>query len=200
MKTLKIKYLMTILLLAAGSVSFCQNDYNRIFYTNDISIIYIVGPEVRVNKTTGDSAKVTEYRTIDNISKLAILNDSLIRVSKDNLSDAQLNINKINSIRIKNGSYMGIGIGVGALAGLCIGLIVGSSLETGYEKSAWEIYISPTAWGAIAGIPLGALIFGVTGSYIPSYDTYEMNRSNIDKMEELNRIIRIDGMNNGWGQ
>ena len=195
MKTLKIKYLMTVLLLLIYSSSNSQSDTNKIYFTNDISIDYNEGLKEAVSYSTGKKTFVDFNQTIHNISKLRILNDSIISVTNQSRSDVQLNIDKINSVSIKSGGNTALGIALGALAGLGIGLIVGAATDKHDHKSGgWGIdfYVSPTAVGALTGISLGALIGGIIGGNIPGYKNYDLNYNNLDKKKELKRVLDIN--------
>jgi len=195
MKAQKIKNLMTIMILLLSSLVFSQTGSKQVYYPKDISIEYNDGLMQEINAKTGELTLVPNSVNIAKISRLEILSDSIISITNQSRSDVQLNIDKINSVRIKSGGNTALGIALGALAGLGIGLIVGAATDKHDHKSGgWGIdfYVSPTAVGALSGISLGALIGGIIGGNIPGYKNYDLNYNNLDKKKELKRVLDIN--------
>ena len=183
------------MILLLSSLVFSQTGSKQVYYPKDISIEYNDGLMQEINAKTGELTLVPNSVNIAKISRLEILSDSIISITNQSRSDVQLNIDKINSVRIKSGGNTALGIALGALAGLGIGLIVGAATDKHDHKSGgWGIdfYVSPTAVGALSGISLGALIGGIIGGNIPGYKNYDLNYNNLDKKKELKRVLDIN--------
>ena len=193
MKTRKIYYLITVLLLLNYSSSNSQSDTNKIYYTNDISIDYDEGLKEAVSYSTGKKTLVNSNMTILNISKLRILNDSLIMVTSNNISIIQLNINNISGVSIKSGSNVGWGLGLGLILGICAGAGIGAAYESSLYPNDKMAPTYGAAIGGLIGIPVGAVIGGIIGSNISGYKTYELGYNIYDKKKELKRILEKDG-------
>lgn len=193
MKTLKIKYLMTVLLLLIYSSSNSQSDTNKIYFTNDISIDYNEGLKEAVSYSTGKKTFVNSNLTILNISKLRILDDSLISVTSNSRSVIQLNINNISGVSIKSGSSAGWGVGLGLIIGLCAGAGIGAAVESSRIPEDAKSSGFGAAIGGLIGIPVGILFGGIIGSNITGYETYELGNNNYEKKKELMRILEKDG-------
>ena len=197
MKKLNLKYPAIVILLVISSAVYSQYDSNKIYYTNNILIEYNEGSRKYVNIKGGIISEVPNLITYDDISKIRILNDSLISVSNQQRSDLKLKINGINKIGIKSGtqSLKGtlIGIGLGIVGGGLLGYAFGKSDET---RGNSLFYIDPGAASAVVGALLGAIIGGITGDRVGrnsnSYDTFYMHKNTIDKKSELKIILRID--------
>lgn len=192
MKTLRIKYLMTVFLLLVYTSSNSQSDTNKIYYTNDISIYYDEGLKEAVSYSTGKKTFVNSNLTILNISKLRILEDSLIRVTSNSSSSIQLNINNISGVSIKSGSSTGWGIGLGLLLGICAGAGIGAAVESSRIPEDAKSSGFGAAFGGLIGIPVGILFGGIIGSNITGYETYELGNNNYEKKKELMRILDKD--------
>lgn len=198
MKKLNLKYPAIIILLVISSAVYSQHDSNKIYYTNDMLIEYNEGSKKYVNIKGDVISMVPNLITIDDISKIRFLSDSLISVSNQQRSDLKLKINGINKIGIKSGtqSLKGtlIGIGLGIVGGGLLGYAFGKSDETRPTNALF--YIDPGAASAVVGALLGAIIGGITGNRVGrnsnSYDTFYMHKNTLDKKSELKRILRID--------
>lgn len=187
MQTRNLKYLILIVLLFEGHVIYSQTDTGKTYLTKNISIDYFNGTKNQINFDTHKITKVTNIESIDNISILRFVNDSIISVSNENRANVRLNINKISGVGLKSGSNLGYGIAIGVLAGLGAGVaIVASNESPGMLKGF------ATAGGAALGILVGGLIGGMIGGFIPAYDMYELGDKYSDKKSELERILKID--------
>ena len=192
MNTLNFKIYLIIILILFSIKVFSQTDTNRIFYTRDISIEYISGQKESINFDVHKVTIVPNTESLDNISRIIILNDSLLRITYENPDDVQLNINKISGVSIKSGSNFGLGIGLGALIGLGIGVGIG----TANESPGWFQGLA-TAGGGLIGMLSGALIGGIIGGSTSGYETFEFG-DKIDKIKELERILKINKKLNGF--
>jgi len=197
MKKLYIKYLILVIIFLTNTSLYSQTGSKQVYYPENISIQYNNGFMEERNIKTDEITLVPNYLTFENINKLKIVNDSSINVSSDNLSGAMLNIDKINSIDIKSGSHVFLGIGLGVLGGLLLGAgtgaLVGSSMYPN-DKSASGF---GAYFGGLAGIPIGALIGGIIGGSTSAYETYPLGRNNYDRKKEIDRILKIDKKMNG---
>ena len=193
MKTQRIKYLIIVLLLLNYSSLYSQSDTNKVYYTNDISIDYDEGLKEAVSYSTGKKTFVNSNLTILNISKLRILDDSLISVTSNSSSSIQLNINSISGVSIKSGSSTGWGIGLGLLLGICAGAGIGAACGSSMYPNDKLAPGYGAAIGGLIGIPVGAVIGGIIGSNISGYKTYELGFNNYEKKNELKRILEKDG-------
>ena len=196
MKTLNLKYLIALIFIFTSSEMNSQSVSRLTYNINSISIDYKSSSILFKNARTGNVETLSGSQRLDNISTLKFLNDSMISVSGDNNSNEKLNIDKINSITIKNGSYFGKGIGLGALAGLGIGAALGAIIgSVNWFSGEFITYQTDPGAGAAIGSATGLLIGGLIGSIIgannPSYETYNMNKFNLDKKKELERILNV---------
>ncbi len=192
MKTTIFKYLMIVLLMFTYSASYSQSGISKVYITKDVTIDYINGFKQSVNFDSHKVSKVPYIVSIENINRIFILNDSLLRISSDNTDDVEMNINKISGVEIKSGSNLGLGIGLGALVGLGIGVGIGASNET----NGWFHGLA-TAGGGVIGLLTGALFGGIIGGNTTSYETYQIG-DNIDKQKELERILKINKKQNSF--
>ncbi len=187
MQTRKIKYLILLVLLFEGPVIYSQTDTGQTYFTKNISIDYYNGTKNQINFETHKFTEVTNIESIDNISILRFVNDSIISVSNESRANVRLNINKISGVGLKNGSNLGYGIAIGVLAGLGAGVAIGAANESpGWLKGF------ATAGGGALGILIGGLFGGMIGGFIPDYEMYELGDKYSDKKSELERILKID--------
>lgn len=193
MKTQRIKYLIIVLLLLNYSSLYSQSDSNKVYYTNDISIDYDEGLKEAVSYSTGKKTFVNSNLTILNISKLRILDDSLIRVTSNSSSVIQMNINNISGVTIKSGSSTGWGVGLGLILGICAGAGIGAAVESSRIPEHAKSSGFGAAIGGLIGIPVGILFGGIIGSNISGYKTYELGYNNYEKKNKLKRILEKDG-------
>lgn len=199
MKNIDRIYLALILLIFGVQSVFSQSDY----YTDDSSIDYSVDSIKIADIETGRIISVPVEDKLMDINRVRMINDSILSVSGDNISRAILNINKINSISIKNGTHVGLGIGLGALAGLGIGILIVSTAN--YEPSSdplTNLVLLPVNTGVnLLGCVLstisGALIGGIIGGNITSYDNYYLDEVKSDKKKGLEKILKIESRQNG---
>lgn len=193
MNTLRIKYLMTVLLLLVYTSSNSQSDTNKIYYTNDISIYYDEGLKEAVSYSTGKKTLITNNNlTIPNISKIRILDDSLISVISNSRSVIQININNISGVSIKSGSSTGWGVGLGLIIGLCAGAGIGAAVESSRIPEDAKSSGYGAAIGGLIGIPVGIFFGGIIGSNVTGYETFELGYNNYEKKKELKKILDKD--------
>lgn len=203
MMSFKIIFRISVILMFSVSSIFSQSDLSQTYYTDNISIDYSDDSLVTANLETGKMTLIPKSRNLNNINRVRMFNDSILSVSGDNISRAILNINKINSISIKNGTHVGLGIGLGALAGLGIGILIVSTAN--YEPSSdplTNLVLLPVNTGVnLLGCVLstisGALIGGIIGGNITSYDNYYLDEVKSDKKKELEKILKIESRQNG---
>ena len=204
MKKLILKYPAIVILLVISSAVYSQYDSNKIYNTNNILIEYNEGSRKYVNIKGDIISEVPNLITLNDISKIRFLSDSLISVSNQQSSDLKLKINGINKIGIKTGtqSLKGtlIGIGLGIIAGGLLGYAIGKSTEEKNPVRGW-IYIDPGGAGGAIGAFCGALIGGIIGNIggrnVNSYETFYIHKNTLDKKSELKRILRIDKKKKG---
>lgn len=198
MKTLKLIFTLTIVLLSADIAVYSQTDSGTAFKVDNVSINYSTEP-IKILTNTGNIEFKSYPKFMETIYKIQFLSDSIVRVSNDSVKDVLLNINKIEQITVKNGIGVGNvfgGIGLGALFGIGIGAII-------YEASKEEEEPVPqgySAWGGLKeleGIPYGfygfisgAVIGGIIGAIIPSYESYDVSKFKKDKRKQLEKILR----------
>jgi hypothetical protein len=203
MKTLNRIYLATLILLLPATSIFSQSEDQQTYFTDGVTIDYSDDSLVTANLVTGKMTLIPKSGNLNNINRVRMFNDSILSVSGDNISRAMLNINKINSISIKNGTHVGLGIGLGALAGLGVGILIVSTAN--YEQTSdplTNLVLLPLntgvnlLWGVLSTIS-GALIGGIIGGNITSYDKYYLDEVKYDKKKELEKILKIDGKLNG---
>jgi len=199
MKTSYFLNLTALILITSYTAVFPQSESHKVYYTNDISFDYSADSLIAASTEKGKNIIVSSLQKLDDINTVSILNDSVISVSGNNIINAKLNINKINSIKIRNGSYLGLGAGIGALVGLGVGIFIVTSSDYGEPSASWEnLIIAPVEagvniiWGVLSTIS-GALIGGIIGGNISSFDKYYMVETKYNKRMELERILRIDG-------
>lgn len=199
MKTLYSLCTSALLLLISCPGVFSQIESQPIYYTNDISIDYSDDSLIAASTENGKSIKINVVQNLDDINTVCILSDSIISVSGNKISNAKLSINKINSISVKNGTHAGIGIGLGALVGLGVGVLIvyNTNTEPTPDPLTNIVLVPATVglnliWGILSTIS-GALIGGIIGGNISSYDKYHMDKFKYNKKNQLERILRLDG-------
>jgi len=203
MKTLKLKYYITIIILMFSSSVYSQSDTGHTYYTKDLSIIYNQTPDSISKIKSVSGTKLSLSKTINKIKVISFLNDSMISVSNKKISNLQLNINKINSVRIRNGSELGMGMVLGGAAGLALGIIIGGAMipkSSGSFMSGFMDGIYPMAGG------LGGLLFGMgigagVGASATAYKTIDMNKHKNDKrivFESIFKAERIKKIRSNW--
>ena len=200
MKTLIKQYLVTAILFFTGSVIYPQSDSVSTYYPDDISIEYEIGFMQSTNWETGKISSVPSYQLIENIQKLRFINDSSVSITNDIMTDLQLNINNIKEVSIKSGSNTGSGILIGALSGLGLGVLIGAAIGSTYNSGSSGLGSIGTPIGGMVGsgigIILGGVVGGILGANSSSYETYDMNKFNLDKKKNLERIIKFDRKEN----
>ena len=203
MMSFKIIFRISVILMFSVSSIFSQSDLSQTYYTDNISIDYSDDSLVTANLETGKMTLIPKSGNLNNINRVRMFNDSILSVSGDNISRAMLNINKINSISIKNGTHVGLGIGLGALAGLGVGILIVTTAN--YEQTSdplTNLILMPVntgvnlLWGVLSTIS-GALLGGIIGGNITSYDKYYLDEVKYDKKNELAKILKIDAGQNG---
>lgn len=203
MMSFKIIFRISVILMFSVSSIFSQSDLSQTYYTDNISIDYSDDSLVTANLETGKMTLIPKSGNLNNINRVRMFNDSILSVSGDNISRAMLNINKINSISIKNGTHVGLGIGLGALAGLGVGILIVTTAN--YEQTSdplTNLILMPVntgvnlLWGVLSTIS-GALLGGIIGGNITSYDKYYLDEVKYDKKNELEKILKIDAGQNG---
>ena len=203
MKTLKLEYYITIIILMFSSSVYSQSDTGHTYYTKDLSIIYNQTPDSISKIKSVSGTKLSLSKTINKIKVISFLNDSMISVSNKKISNLQLNINKINSVRIRNGSKLGMGMVLGGAAGLALGIIIGGAMipkSSGSFMSGFMDGIYPMAGG------LGGLLFGMgigagVGASATAYKTIDLNKHNNDKrlvFESIFKAERIKKIRSNW--
>jgi len=204
MNSLKLKYFIIAILLIISSSVYSQSDTGHTYYTDDFSITLneISDSNITTNKSVGKT-DFTLSKSINNINVISFLNDSMISVSNKKISNLQLNINKINSVRIRNGSKLGMGMVLGGAAGLALGIIIGGAMipkSSGSFMSGFMDGIYPMAGG------LGGLLFGMgigagIGASSTAYTTIDMNKHKNDKrivFESIFKAERIKKIRSNW--
>lgn len=203
MMSFKIIFRISVILMFSVSSIYSQSDLSQTYYTDNISIDYSDDSLVTANLETGKMTLIPKSGNLNNINRVRMFNDSILSVSGDNISRAMLNINKINSISIKNGTHVGLGIGLGALAGLGVGILIVTTAN--YEQTSdplTNLILMPVntgvnlLWGVLSTIS-GALLGGIIGGNITSYDKYYLDEVKYDKKNELEKILKIDAGQNG---
>lgn len=203
MMSFKIIFRISVILMFSVSSIFSQSDLSQTYYTDNISIDYSDDSLVTANLETGKMTLIPKSGNLNNLNRVRMFNDSILSVSGDNISRAMLNINKINSISIKNGTHVGLGIGLGALAGLGVGILIVTTAN--YEQTSdplTNLILMPVntgvnlLWGVLSTIS-GALLGGIIGGNITSYDKYYLDEVKYDKKNELEKILKIDAGQNG---
>lgn len=203
MKTFNNIFLISVILIFSVSSIFSQTDQSQTYYTDNISIDYSDDSLVTAKLETGKMKLIPISGNLNNINAVRMFNDSILSVSGDNISRAMLYINKINSISIKNGTHVGLGIGLGALAGLGVGILIVSTAN--YEQTSdplTNLILIPVNTGVnlllgVLSTLSGALLGGIIGGNITSYDKYYLNEVKYDKKNELEKILKIDAGQNG---
>lgn len=206
MKAYNITFITALIFMLSVPVIFSQSGYRQDYFTNDISIDYSDDSLETINSVTGKRTLIPASDNLNSIDIVRLINDSLISVSGSNISNAMLNINKINCISISNGTYTGIGIGLGALAGLGVGILIvsGTDLEKS-EDPVTNLVLAPAnmglnlLWGVLSTVS-GALIGGIIGGNISSYDKYYLDDYNSNKRRELEKILKLDGKINAYSK
>ncbi|MEO8210847.1 MAG: hypothetical protein ABI840_09805 [bacterium] len=188
MKTQKFKINVTLFLLSFCSIAFSQNDSTKIFKMKDFSISYIKGLANLYNDVTKKNNRVSLITTVEDITKLSFMNDTIISISTERSQSQQLNLDKITQLSIYRGSNTWKGIVIGAGAGAVLGFLVGV-LSGSTEGTIW---FTPEATGVlmgIVGIPLGAIIGGIVGANNPSFDTFTLGNVKQNKKDALIKIL-----------
>lgn len=199
MKKFKVRYLLITVLLLTGAVVFAQTDSGFIYLVDDIAIDYSSGMMKIISAKTGNIVLVPNTQTIENISEVKFISDSVLSVSNEAKRDVLLNINKIEQITVNNGvsgSYIMGGVGMGALFGLGVGLLI-YGLKKEDEKPA---SYGPDPFGGLndlnkftyagPGLLIGAVVGGIMGALIPDYESYGINKYKNDKKQQVEKIIR----------
>lgn len=174
MKKLTLNYIAIGIILLANSVIYSQSDSGITYSPGDISIIYDTGLMKKASMKTDIAIMLPKLESIKNISKIRLMSDNLISVSNDNKSDVELNIHRINSITLKDGSNLGEGIVFGALIGLGLGLAAGAIVGNGQYSDSFSTGIA-TLGGGVIGLSFGALFGGIIGASSSNYKTYNIN-------------------------
>lgn len=199
MKTSYSLCTLALILLVSCPGVFSQIESQPIYYTNDISIDYSDDSLIAASTENVKSIKINVVQNLDDINTVSIISDSIINVSGNKIANAKLNINKINSISVKNGTHAGIGIGIGALVGLGVGVLIvyNTNTEPTPDPLTNIVLVPATVglnliWGILSTVS-GALIGGIIGGNISSYDKYRMDEFKYNKKNQLERILRMDG-------
>ncbi len=202
MKTLKLKYFIIATILLISSSVYSQSDTGHTYYTDDFSII--LNEISDSNAVSNQSVGKTDFnlsKRINNINVISFLNDSIISVSNKQQSNLQLNINKINSVKIKKGSKLGIGMFSGVVAGLALGIIIGKAMipkssgkSSGSIMSDFDdIYL----WaGGLGGMLFGMGIGAGIGSSIKEYKTIDLNKHKNGKRIIFESIFKAEKSKN----
>lgn len=185
MKMLNIKFLTIAIFLSTSSLIYSQTDSLNTFKLSDATIYYSIGSLENKRIVKEQKSMTSNLISITNVKKVRFISDSLIIVSNIKRSDFQLNPNKINSIRIRTGTYFGTGAGWGALSGIILGALIGYSAESGGNSSAPSY---ATGGGILLGIIIGPLVGGIIGGNIPYYENFPIH-SNKD---EFKRILYVN--------
>lgn len=199
MKTLKLKYYVTLILLMISSSVYSQTDTGNTYYTDDLSIILngISDSNIVINKSSGKT-DLTLSKRINNINRISFLNDSIVSVSNKEQSNLQLNINKINSVKIKNGSKVGTGLALGGLGGLLTGFIIGTAIEPKSSSGFMSGFMSgvyPLA-GGLGGLLIGMGLGAVIGGSVNDYMKIDLNKYKNDKRIMFESIFKADKRKN----
>lgn len=193
MKKLIFKHLTIAILLFTVSNIYSQSDSGLTYFPRDISLSYYNGTMISTSITTGEKTIVYDFITIDDVKKIRFLSDSLISISNPQNTNLQLNINKIKEVSFKKGNYSGIGVIVGALSGLILGAVIGNGTakeETG--PFAGLAGLEESLIGGFFGFMGGAAIGGIIGSNIESSDDYFFPVNQVNKKEEIKRILNLN--------
>lgn len=192
MKKLNVKYLIIVFLLLSGTALYSQTKKINAYYPDDLTISYIKG--ILNNSNTKD----TLFQKIQNINKVIFLNDSMIIISNAKQKNLKLNTGLINSVSIRKGSSVGVGLALGAVGGIMLGFLTGYAISPP-DTSGTEL-INVTAiyslTGSLVGMAFGMMVGGMIGGTNHHYKTYEMNKPELNKKRELERILRIDKKEN----
>ena len=194
MKKVNVKQIIIILLLTV-SQAIPQSDSGLTYYPDNINMDYNMGNVVSKSIETGISVQLPNIISFTGINKVKFLNENHISISSKTDSSLKLNINNIKNISIRDGSYWAAGIGIGIVAGILTGALVGHLTEDQNAPRGW-FYIDPAAVGGVLGIPIGALVGGIIGGSVNSYEYYDVDKFEFGKGEELKRILSIDELNN----
>ncbi len=195
MKTLKLKYFIIATILLISSSVYSQSDTGHTYYTDDFSII--LNEISDSNAVSNQSVGKTDFnlsKRINNINVISFLNDSIISVSNKHQSNLQLNINKINSVKIRKGSKLGIGMVSGGVAGLVLGIIIGQAMipkSSGSFMSGFMDGIYPMA-GGLGGMLFGMGIGAGIGASVKVYKTIDLNKHKNDKRIIFESIFKAE--------
>lgn len=197
MKTLKLEYYITIIILMFSSSVYSQSDTGHTYYTKDLSIIYNQTPDSISKIKSVSGTKLSLSKTINKIKVISFLNDSLISVSNKEISNLLLNINNIDSVRIKKGSKIGAGLGLGAMGGLFMGLMIGYAIM---PSGSFMTNIYPLS-GALGGLLIGMGIGAGIGASATAYTTIDMNKHKNDNrivFESIFKAERLNKIRSNW--
>ncbi len=199
MKTLKLKHIKFAILLMISSSLYAQTFTGNTYYTDDLSIILNGTSDSNsvVNKSTSKT-DLTLFNSINNINRISFLNDSIVSVSNKEQSNLQLNINKINSVNLKKGTKLGIGLALGGFGGLLMGFIIGSAMEPKSSSGFMSGFMSGVypLIGGLGGLLTGMGIGAGIGSSVKDYKTIELNKFKNDKRIMFESIFKADKRKN----
>lgn len=202
MKTLKLKYFIVTILLSISSSVNSQSDTGNTYYTKDLTIIYNQTPDSSSKIKSVSGKKLSLSKNINEINVISFLNDSMISVSNKEISNLQLNINNIDTVRIRKGSKIGAGLAIGAMGGLLMGLMIGyaimpqssgSSMTSSSFMSSGSFMtgIYPLS-GALGGLLIGMGIGAGIGASATAYTTIDMNKHKNDKRIVFESIFKAE--------
>lgn len=197
MKSLILKYCITVILLMISSSVYSRSDTGHTYSTNDLSIIY--------NQTSGSNSKFKSVsgkepsllKSINDINVISFLNDSMISVSNNNQKDLKININTIVSLKIKKGSNAGIGIAIGGVSGMLLGFFLGYAAGPG--SSAGEIMNVDgiyAMYGGLGGLLMGMGIGAGIGASVKVYKTIDLDKYKKDKRIMFESIFKAEKRRN----
>lgn len=176
MKTLKLKCLITLILLSLCPEVYSQSDTVKTYSPISVSIRYFTG-------TPGKST----INTLNNINEVNFMNDSMIKLTNYYKAKVDyLNINSIYDVSFPNGTNSTIGVWTGMIIG---GAICGTA--AGAEASSGVSRVFSVIGGAAIGVLLGGYMGSALADLFPTYSTYDLNGHNKNKEKELKRILRI---------
>jgi len=211
MKTLKLEYYITIIILMFSSSVYSQSDTGHTYYTKDLSIIYNQTPDSISKIKSVSGTKLSLSKTINKNKVISFLNDSLISVSNKEISNLLLNINNIDSVRIKKGSKVGAGLALGAMGGLFMGLMIGYAImpQSSSSSMSSSSFMSSGSFmsniyplsGALGGLLIGMGIGAGVGASATAYKTIDLNKHNNDKrlvFESIFKAERIKKIRSNW--
>lgn len=188
-----------LLILLLNTVIFSQSNGVITYYPDDITLNISGGLMKSMSFETGNVVLVPSIVSVQNVSKLSFINDSMISVTDDIKSDVLVNIDKIKQVTINKGVSGGKiagGAGIGALFGFGVGALIYGVTEKNepgppYGPNPFEEFegLNMISYGGI-GLLAGALIGGIIGAVIPNYETFDMDKYKNDRANQLINIIR----------